>query len=438
MRRQNQAYASARRRFTVLEASILLACLLSAVAATTRATQASKRPLQPFEKWPYEHLDVASVDQKARAGDAEAQIEMSVRYFAGDAPLAKDPQLAASWMRLAADQGHPYAQEMFGNWHVTGYAGLPMDRSISTKWHIRSAEQGNPASQAYLGLAYQHGLGLLQSSAAAADWFYKAGRGWLRFGKPDLALTNADRIRSLNAPNSFLADKLMNEIYGASADEPKVGPADQQQGASTGTGWIVARGFVVTNHHVIAGRSKLKLIFTDGTTANAEVSGVDPVNDLALLRAVRTAPWPPPLHLASADASPGTRVFAVGYPHPDIMGVEPKLTDGIVSAVTGLRDDVRLLQITVPVQAGNSGGPLMNMRGEVVGIVVAKLNAAAVFKWTGDLPENVNYAIKTAYLRALLGVRGVKTGSATEVTSNPELSQLAKKATASVVMVIAE
>jgi len=96
------------------------------------------------------------------------------------------------------------------------------------------------------------------------------------------------------------------------------------------------------------------------------------------------------------------RVFTIGYPHPDFMGSEPKVTYGLISAVTGLRNDPRIYQISVSIQAGNSGGPLLNMNGKVVGITAPKLSAAKIFKWTGDLPQNVNYAIKIGYLAMLL------------------------------------
>jgi S1-C subfamily serine protease len=111
---------------------------------------------------------------------------------------------------------------------------------------------------------------------------------------------------------------------------------------------------------------------------------------------------PPALPLSSSPVKTGAAVLTMGYPHPDLLGSKPKLTEGVVSATSGVGDDPRVLQISVPVQAGNSGGPLINMEGEVVGVVMAKLNAVKMLKWTGDLPQNVNYAIKIPYLTVLL------------------------------------
>lgn len=76
----------------------------------------------------------------------------------------------------------------------------------------------------------------------------------------------------------------------------------------------------------------------------------------------------------------------------------------MISATSGIQDDRRTYQISVPVQAGNSGGPLIDSEGRVVGIVASKLNAAKVFEWTGDLPQNVNYAVKSSHLHSLIPV----------------------------------
>lgn len=111
---------------------------------------------------------------------------------------------------------------------------------------------------------------------------------------------------------------------------------------------------------------------------------------------------PAALPIAQEPAALGAHVFTIGFPHPDVLGTQAKLTDGLISASTGIGNDPRLFQISVPVQAGNSGGPLLNSNGEVVGIVSAKLNSLALLSATGDLPQNVNYAIKSAYLQSLL------------------------------------
>lgn len=170
-------------------------------------------------------------------------------------------------------------------------------------------------------------------------------------------------------------------------------------GPSSGTGWVT-HGLIATNHHVIEGHRQIRVHLADGRDLRAWVLAVDAENDLALLSASETLPAGLPL--ATEEAPMGSAVYTLGYPHPDIMGRNAKLTTGIVNARTGIRDDPRHYQVSVPVQAGNSGGPLLNERGEVIGLVTSKLSASAVYGATGDLPQNVNYAVKVGFLRVLL------------------------------------
>ena len=121
------------------------------------------------------------------------------------------------------------------------------------------------------------------------------------------------------------------------------------------------------------------------------------------------------------------------------MGGNLKLTDGIISAESGIKDDPRVYQISVPVQAGNSGGPLLNDFGEVVGIVTSKLHAVKMFQWTGDLPENVNYAVKIHYLKALIEGTPYKEPTITELPRKKgNLEELVERLKNSVFIIIAE
>ena len=144
------------------------------------------------------------------------------------------------------------------------------------------------------------------------------------------------------------------------------------------------------------------------------------------------------LPLADSSIQVGEQVFTVGYPHPDMMGAEAKLTQGIVNARTGLGGDPRMYQISVPMQAGNSGGPLLNMNGEVVGVVVAKMSAVKVFEWTGDLPQNVNYAVKAGYVRMLLSSVDPDINLPVLPVIADDLPALADRVVGSVLMVIAQ
>ncbi len=206
---------------------------------------------------------------------------------------------------------------------------------------------------------------------------------------------------------------------------------------SLGTGWKVGKGYVATNNHVVGNSSSVYLILNNGERVDARVIARDRANDLAVLSVDDKKLNAPTIPITDQQAKAGASVFTVGYPHPTVMGARPKVTDGIVSAATGLLDDPRTYQISVPLQSGNSGGPLLNMKGEVVGVATYKLNAAKVFQWTGDLPENVNYAVKVQYLEPLIKplAKTAKSSSRSKASNLEELSQTIMR---SVFIVVAE
>ena len=98
----------------------------------------------------------------------------------------------------------------------------------------------------------------------------------------------------------------------------------------------------------------------------------------------------------------GDKVFTVGFPVPDLLGPEPKYSEGVVSALSGIRGAANVLQMTTPVQPGNSGGPVVDADGHIVGVVDAQAAALTFYKGAGALPQNINWAVKSSYVRPLL------------------------------------
>ena len=127
---------------------------------------------------------------------------------------------------------------------------------------------------------------------------------------------------------------------------------------------------------------------------------VDAANDLALLKAEGKFVALP--ISASRTAKMGNTVFSVGFPNIGLQGFAPKLAKGEIASLSGAQDDPRYFQISVPLQPGNSGGALVDERGNVVGVVSAKLDARTALATTGTLPENVNYAVKSSFLLGFL------------------------------------
>ena len=180
----------------------------------------------------------------------------------------------------------------------------------------------------------------------------------------------------------------------------------------TGTAWYVDAGYVITAYHVVEGKKRILLYGIDRKPIIASLVAADAANDVAVLDAAFSSKPSVALSIAKSPVTLGAKVFTIGFPHPDLLGLAPKFTAGDVSAITGIGDDPRVFQISVPVQAGNSGGPLINSTGEVVGIVTGKLSADKVLKSTGDLTQNVNYAIKARYLQGMLEDLGSRSKAA--------------------------
>lgn len=173
----------------------------------------------------------------------------------------------------------------------------------------------------------------------------------------------------------------------------------------SGTGFALKNGYTVTNYHVVDGARNIEIYGVNGDFQNgikATIVGSDKVNDIALLKISDENfkyKQEIPYGIKTQMSDVGESVYVLGYPLTTTMGEEIKLTDGIISSRTGFEGDVALYQISAPIQPGNSGGPLFDKDGNVIGIVCAHHKGA----------ENVSYAIKTSYLKNL--AESITTGS---------------------------
>lgn len=172
-----------------------------------------------------------------------------------------------------------------------------------------------------------------------------------------------------------------------------------------GTGFIFgAQDYIITNWHVIRGMNSIKVHFVNGEIINAQVLLKDTYNDIAFLK-LDKQPQLPLSNIRIGDSSKvkmGDEVFTIGYPAHQILGKNPKYSKGEVNALSGISDDSRVFQISVEIQPGNSGGPLFNSKGEVVGITQASLDSGIAISAFGMLPKNINYAIKSDHISDLI------------------------------------
>ncbi len=338
--------------------------------------------------------DPAFQELKARAekGDPEAQVALGLKYAERE-----DYAEAVKWYRKAADQGNAEAQNNLAVMYANGQ-GVPQDYAEAVKWFRKAAGQGFPRAQHDLAVMYANGQGVPQDYAEAYKWFNLAasqGDASASADRNKLALSmTPDQIAEGQRRSSAFVPRNSSPIPTDKPSSSSIAPK------SSGSGFFISQdGYLLTNLHVVEGSSKIVIQTKQGTCA-AQVVRADAANDIALLKVSGSFQ---PLPVASSrSVKLGDAIFTIGFPNIGVQGVEPKLTKGDISSLGGIQDDPRHFQVSLPVQPGNSGGPLINLYGNVIGIVSAKLNDLAMLKLTGSLPQNVSYALKGSFINAFL------------------------------------
>lgn len=201
---------------------------------------------------------------------------------------------------------------------------------------------------------------------------------------------------------------------------------------SSGSGFVVSRerGYVLTNKHVVRGCTAVKVRVAGGEARAATLRALDPDDDLALLE-TKLPQGPAASFRDDPAVRPGDDVVAVGYPLSGLLADQVNVSTGTVNALAGLYNDLHVLQMSAPVQPGSSGGALFDASGNVVGVVVTKLNAKLVADETGDIPQNVNFAVKATVAREFLRSQGVpfRTAASTVRRSNADVGEVGRGVT---------
>ncbi|MFZ1963940.1 MAG: trypsin-like peptidase domain-containing protein [Roseiarcus sp.] len=381
----------------------------------------------------------------ADQGVALAQVDLGMMYLSGTG-TPKDDAEAARWFRKAADQGDVSAQTNLGTMYYNGQ-GVHKDYTEAARWFRKAADQGDAAAQLKLYVATANGLGVQKDDAEALEWLLKAadqgyaiaqsqigimyreGRGvpqdyvqaykWFDLAAASIPASDAEgrddaiAMRDRSAANMSPAQIAQAQRLAAQwsanstnrfAAKSPTPPKETEE--STGTGYVVDdKGLVVTNRHVIAGCMRLAVRRGEQAVI-AELVVSDESNDLAVVRGILPGLLPVRFRdgkgIRTADA-----VVVMGYPYAGILANSPQVTTGTITALAGIGDDSRFLQISAPIQPGNSGGPVFDLSGNVVGTVVSTLDPLVVAKASGSLPQNVNFAIKAGIVRQFLESKGI-------------------------------
>ncbi len=336
--------------------------------------------------------------EKAEAGNAQAQNDLGIMYKDG-LGVPKDEVEAVKWLRKAADQSNAMAQAYLGFMYVEGL-GVPKDEVEAVKWFRKAAEQNLSPAQYILGLCYYKGDGVIKDEVEGYKWFLLAGAQGDEDAKEGVLIIERDMTAAQRAEGQRLAREWKPRKELASGAIPSGKELAQTKPEGSGTGFFITDdGYFITNQHV-AGEGATVWLVTASGSISAKVVKVDKANDLALLKAEGKFTALPVI--ASRGVRLGATAATVGFPNIGLQGFAPKLAKGEIASLAGAQDDARHFQISAPIQPGNSGGALVDERGNVIGVVVAKLNQKAAIATSGERAENVNYAVKSSYLLSFL------------------------------------
>ena len=193
--------------------------------------------------------------------------------------------------------------------------------------------------------------------------------------------------------------------------------------AKSGSGFLVSNsGHIVTNEHVAGECKSIKI---QPMNVIASLIAKDAKFDLALLKIDSVEANYSKLRVGSPVL--GEEIIVAGYPYKGLLSSDVKITSGIVSSLAGIQNNDSLLQITAPIQPGNSGGPLIDKFGNVIGVIVSKLNTEFMLRNFNDLPQNINFAIKAGILKKFLYKNGVDFKEVHSETKL-ELTEISKQA----------
>lgn len=301
-----------------------------------------------------------------------------------------------------------------------------------------------PDGERYVGewrLGERHGLGVLYAADGSVlrsgrwaddEWVQHAALDPARFPfQAAPARIDADEALRRAEAAAQAERRRRQELEQALAEERRRRvEAEQRAGAedaSSGTGFSVAPGHLVTNQHVVAGCSRVDVVSPDGRRTGVVVDTDEDV-DLALVR-VTGLGGSVALLRRPGSVRLGEPAYAFGFPLSGLLSDSGNFTNGVVSGLRGLRESASEIQITTPVQPGNSGGAVIDAAGQVIGVVVSKLDAGAVSRATGDIPQNVNFAVSMQTLADFLA-RNRVSFRATERGAPVDTAQVAELARA--------
>jgi len=405
----------------------------------------------------------------AAQGYADAQFRLGVTYYRG-VDLPRDIIRAYAWTNLAASQGADSSKDLLGlieseisleqraegqrlasNWKkgdaFKNIRNIPdaqtqpnksTENSVAVRWQpVKDFSRvfiDTSSIKKADGLIY---VWQKTSSTATQENDYKLLRLVINCSNDTFGVITGitidpsgkristydidpSQVKLGSSQPDTLGDALIRASCSTSASAaPSGGSAN-----STGSGFMVGDNYLLTNNHVVNGCTNLKIRDDSKLAHDVTVVATDAKSDLALLKTNKPVSLPAATFRANGSVESGESVVALGYPLAGVLASEVNVSFGYVSATAGLADDTSKLQISAPVQPGNSGGPLLDQSGNLIGVVVSKLDAMKVVKAIGDVPQNINFAVKGEVAQVFLKSHKVKfkTAATTKKLENTDIA----------------
>jgi TPR repeat protein len=395
---------------------------------------------------------IAKLQKEAKSGNADAQYNLGIMYYIGEGGVSKDYIKAHEWWKKAAGQGNADAQYTIGKCYENG-EGVTKDDFKAFKWWQKAAEQGNAQAQENIAMGYLDGNVVPKDDTKAVMWLQKAAENGLAQAQYNLGVMyrngkGVSKSMMLSYVWFNLAAAQGDENAQANRDsvEEKLTAAERSEGQKLASNWKKVDGFekpnkynpldsvvlqsaslklikqgvgtafvmsnenhALTNHHVISGCVEVKIAGHEGV---AKVITSDSVNDLALLQLPGKNDDYAKLNPDIDKLRQGEDVIVFGYPLNSVLSSGGNLTPGTLSALTGLGNNTNQIQITAPIQPGSSGSPVMDKKGNIVAMVSMKLDDGKMAQATGQIGQNVNFAVNGQTVKSFLELNKVpyKTG----------------------------
>lgn len=355
-------------------------------------------------------------DESAKNSGPDNQFFIA-NIYAKEQEGLQDNSKAYFWYKKAAEKGHVEAQFNLAKMLEEG-KGVQRSLKQASTWYEAAAKQGDDSSQFHLGYLYEIGQGVPKDNVLAYAWYNLAAsqdHDYASTKRDNLKLTEAERSEAQHLSSIWKTGSTLQRINNKLSNHE----LSDNSKRLNGTAFVINDlGYALTSSHVVNECESLTTPFHDDII---KVVVADEFNDIALIKFPFYKKNTAKFYNFHRKIQQGAEILIYGYPLRSILSKKGNLTQGIISANSGIGNNSNQIQITAPVQPGSSGSPVLNKDGEIVGMVVSRLSDSTMAKHTGVIPQNVNFAVNLRTLISFLDTSDMEYSVNLTEKSTPDL-----------------